>query len=230
MTHLTFEEISELADERLAESREHPRPFGAHPTEDALAHLAECDSCRRALERVRALVVAAHALPSEIAPPDDVWNVVRARVAADTAAARTAAPRGHARWWHNGRLATAAAILLVVGTATLMTLASRGRATKAKAMMVQNAPSTAALLAVDRNYVATIRELRATLETERAHLAPGTVKTLEASLAVIDAAIAEARAALAADPANPVLVDLLASHYERQVDLLQRATELSPSL
>ena len=166
-------------------------------------------------------MVAAHALPREIAPPDDVWNVVRSRVAADAAAAR-GAPRGYARWWHNGWLATAAAILLVVGTATLMTLASRGRATKAKAMMVRNAPSTAALLAVDRNYVATIRELRATLETERTRLAPGTVKTLETSLAVIDAAIAEARAALAADPANPALVDLLASHYERSLAWARR--------
>jgi len=226
MTHLTFEEISELADDRLAESRE-PR------AENTLAHLADCSSCRATLDRVRALTAAAHALPREIAPPDDVWNVVRARVAADAAKARKASPRAASPWWHNGWLASAAAVLLVVGTATFMTLttlASRGRSAKAKAMMVQNAPSTAALLAVDRNYVATIRELRATLDTERTHLAPATVKTLETSLAVIDAAIAEARAALAADPANQSLVDLLASHYERQVDLLQRATELSPSL
>ena len=60
-------------------------------------------------------------------------------------------------------------------------------------------------------------------------LSPGTVKTLEHSLSVIDAAIAEARAALAADPANQSLVDILAGHYAREVDLLQRATELSTS-
>ena len=217
MTHLTFEEISELADNPLAESR-------------ATIHLADCSACRATLERVRALTAAAHALPREIAPPDDVWNDVRARVADDAARARRGAPGISARWWHNGWLATAAAILLVVGTASLMTLMSRGRTTKAKAMMVQNTPSTAALLAVDRNYVGTIRELRAALASERTRLAPSTVKTLETSLAVIDAAIAEARTALAADPANQALVDLLASHYERQVDLLQRATELSPSL
>ena len=217
MTHLTFEEISELAESREPrdESREH--------------HLAQCESCRATLSRVRQLLAAAHALPRDVAPPDAVWDVVRSRVAAD---ARTRAPRATvARWWHNGWLATAAAIVLVLGTATFVTLASRGRSAKAKAMQVAASPpsESAVLYAVDKNYVATIRELRATLDAQRSTLAPSTIRTVEHSLSVIDAAIAEARAALAADPANQYLVDILASRYERQVDLLQRATELSSS-
>ena len=51
----------------------------------------------------------------------------------------------------------------------------------------------------------------------------------ERSLATIDSAIAEARAALAADPANEALVRNLSAHYERKVELLHRATELSSS-
>jgi hypothetical protein len=229
MTHLTFEEISELAGSRepRAESRE-PRAESREPrAESREQHLAECESCRATLSRVRALVDAAHALPRDIAPPDAVWDVVRSRVAAD---ARTRAPRATvARWWHNGWLATAAAIVLVLGTATFVTLASRGRSAKAKAMQVAASPASPVLYAVDRNYVATIRELRATLDAQRSTLAPSTIRTVERSLSVIDAAIAEARAALAADPANQYLVDILASRYERQVDLLQRATELSSS-
>jgi len=111
-----------------------------------------------------------------------------------------------------------------------MTLVSRGRSSKAKAIMANTAATSPALFAVDKNYVVTIRELRASLETQRPSLAPSTVQTVERSLRVIDDAIAAARAALAADPANQALVDILASHYERQVNLLQRATELSSSL
>jgi hypothetical protein len=96
-------------------------------------------------------------------------------------------------------------------------------------MQMAAQPVSPVLYAVDKNYVATIRELRATLETQRPTLAPSTVRTVEHSLSVIDTAIAEARAALAADPANQYLVDILAAHYERQVDLLQRATELLSS-
>jgi hypothetical protein len=227
---LTFEEISELADRGLAaggraESREHSPAFGGHPAESQ-QHLAECESCQATLNRVRELITAAHALPRDVAPPVEVWDAVRARVASGVRASHSSHA---ARWWHNGWLATAAAVVLMLGTAMLMTLASRGRSAKAKAMYVAAAPLSPVLYAVDKNYVATIRELRATLDAQRPTLAPSTIRTVEHSLSVIDAAIAEARAALAADPANQALVDMLASRYERQVDLLQRATELSSS-
>jgi hypothetical protein len=84
--------------------------------------------------------------------------------------------------------------------------------------------------AVEANYAATLVDLRSTLDDQRAMLAPQTVRVVEHSLAVIDTAIAEARAALAADPGSTVLVQILAAQYERKVDLLQRATRLSPSL
>jgi hypothetical protein len=46
---------------------------------------------------------------------------------------------------------------------------------------------------------------------------------------VIDTAIAEARAALAADPGNQEIAAILAAQYRNKVNLLQRATKLSPS-
>jgi CHASE3 domain sensor protein len=80
---------------------------------------------------------------------------------------------------------------------------------------------------VDMNYVETVASLRETLDSQRGVLAPSTVRTVDRALAVIDSAIAEARAALASDPANSALVDILSAHYERKVELLQRAAELS---
>lgn len=130
------------------------------------------------------------------------------------------------RWWHNGWLVTAAGIVLVVGTFAIAT-SNPPRAKARPGMPVPVLPS--AVRAVDNNYAATVAELREALEGQRAALAPSTVRTVERSLAVIDSAIAEARNALAADPANAALVDILSAHYERKVDLLQRATELSTS-
>jgi hypothetical protein len=216
MTHLTFEQISELVESRelKAESLE-------------ARHLSECADCRETLRKVRELVSSAHALPRDLAPPPEVWTALRDRVAREPGFRRATT-----RWWHNGWLATAAAIVLVVGTAILTpNLATRGKASKLKP--TQN-PSVAmqpvVLLAVDRNYVSTVAELRATLDAQRPALSPSTVRAVERSLAVIDSAIAEAREALASDPANQALVDILSAHYERKVDLLQRASELSSSL
>ena len=69
-------------------------------------------------------------------------------------------------------------------------------------------------------------ELMRALDAERAHLAPATVATLERNLAVIDAAIAESRAALAGDPGNRDLAALLWASYRQKVALLQQATRL----
>ena len=123
-------------------------------------------------------------------------------------------------------LAAAAAILLFVGSPV-----NPGRSDKVMASRepVAGAATPVHVVAVDRSYQSSIAELRGTLEQQRGDLSPATIRVLERSLAVIDTAIAEARQALAADPANPALADILSAQYEHKVGLLQRATKLSPS-
>jgi hypothetical protein len=58
-------------------------------------------------------------------------------------------------------------------------------------------------------------------------LAPETVVQLRASLRTIDEAILEARNALARDPANRVLIEMLSASYRQKVDLLRRTTEMT---
>ncbi|HZI40986.1 MAG TPA: hypothetical protein VFD67_04765, partial [Gemmatimonadaceae bacterium] len=82
---------------------------------------------------------------------------------------------------------------------------------------------------VDADYSAAIGALNESLAEHRAQLDPTTVAKVEASLRIIDQAINEARRALAADPSNLTLHDLLAASYERKVELLQRANSLLPS-
>jgi anti-sigma-K factor RskA len=208
MTHLTFDQLSELAE----------RPPAA---EDREPHLADCGDCRATLARVRGLISAAHALPREAAPPPELWGALRDRVRRE--------PRvpARSRVWRAAWMslsAIAATVALFVGS-MLLSPTQPGRLKGAKPVT----PTVRVVANVDQAYVATVDELRRALDLQRGALAPTTIRVVERSLATIDSAIAEARSALAADPANQALVQILSAHYERKVDLLQRATELPSS-
>jgi len=185
-------------------------------------HLAECADCRATLARLRSVVATAGALPREVAPPPELWRGVRGRITGlESRVAR--------RWWHNGWLASAAAVVLVVGTAlVVMPFGGDSSAKAAKIAAMRAAAETPVVVAsVERHYQPTLLELREAFESQRSALKPSTVQALERSLAVIDTAIAEARAALAADPASPALAEILASYYRRKIEFLKRASTIS---
>lgn len=207
--HPDIETLSALADRELT---------GASLLR-AEKHVAECVACRDTLDRVRALVRAAGALPPDAAPPPEVWAGIR----------RGIRPRPRRRTWALASIASiAAAAVLVLAVGTQLT--RPGRSGKVRAPDTVVIPAIpASLVSVDRSYAAPIAELRLTLEQQRHTLSPATVRIVERSIAVIDTAIAEARAALAADPANEFIADILSAQYKQKLDLLQRATKLSPS-
>jgi CHASE3 domain sensor protein len=78
----------------------------------------------------------------------------------------------------------------------------------------------------EAEYQRAIDELRLAVDTQKSQLNPETVRTVEHSLAVVDSAIREARAALLADPNNQMLVDLISASYQRKLELLRRTSEL----
>ncbi len=212
MTHLTFEQLSELAESRV-------------PHAGSRDHLATCAECRATLERVQRLIVAAHALPRDVAPPPAIWSGFQARVKAGNAHPRS-------RSWTLGWLAAAAAIVFLVGTAVLLPPSvgkSKGKGVVAPSPVQNVAAVSPVVLAVEDCYSPAIRDLRRTLDQQRGTLAPATISVVERSLVTIDNAIAEARAALASDPANQALVQILSAQFEHKVELLQRATQLSSS-
>ena len=212
MTHLTFEQISEIAESRT------PRAEGRE-------HLDACAECRATLARVQRLLDSARFLPREVAPPPEVWSALQARV--------KSAPRltpVRSRRWNVGLLAAAAGIVFVVGAALLLP-PSVGKG-KGKGAVIHSPVSgyqSPAVLAVAQNYEPTLADLRRTLDEQRATLSPATLQVIERAVATCDTAIAEARAALASDPANQALLQILSAQFEHKVELLQRATQLSSS-
>jgi hypothetical protein len=190
-------------------------------------HLASCAECGDRLARLQTLLREARSLPDAIDPPDELWSAVRARVESAEPRARS---RLHLRRWE---LAAAAAVLVAL-TSVLTTLVVR----RPTVVVVQPAATPVAAVAtpfvgpgrsIDADYSATIRQLDDALAEHRAELAPATIAKVEASLRVIDGAITEARRALAADPANLTLLDILSANYQRKLELLRRATELPPT-
>ena len=211
MTHLAFERISALADAATADA-------AVGGVEGR--HLQQCAECRERLRTLREVLAAANALPHDIAPPPEVWDGIRARV--------LARPQSRSRFTAARWIAAAAAVVMLVGSAIILPL-DLGTNTKrnGKGAVVPATPGPVA--AVEQQYVGTVDELRLALDAQRPTLTARVAGVVDKSLADIDAAISETRDALRADPENAALVDILSSHYERKVDLLQRATELASS-
>jgi hypothetical protein len=74
------------------------------------------------------------------------------------------------------------------------------------------------------DYSEDIVELERALGRNSADLDPATVEDIERSLEAINSAIADARAALAADPGNPYLHRQLDNTMRKKIDVLRRAT------
>lgn len=189
-------------------------------------HLRDCADCRAWLAALSGLAQHVDALPSEHVVPPDLWRGIRAGLS-PREATQEAAGRGY-----TGQMLAAAALIAIISSAlTVITLQGTRLPRGAAAPTVATSAQAAALAqgAPDElRYVRSAGVLQETLAQRRDSLAPSTVATVERSLRVADSAIAEARLALASDPANRILARLLASNYERKIDLLRRANELAP--
>jgi anti-sigma-K factor RskA len=198
-------------------------------------HVAACALCAAEVESLKQILARAAELPKSIAPPPDAWSQIRSVIARDGSAARADNSASRFGIWNRPYVLAAAAILVAVlssaGTAVYMNARYSGALTRAAVGSNPSSDATPATLAAftieENNYLRTASMLQALLEQQESSLAPETVAQLKASLAAIDEAILEARNALARDPANKLLVEMLSASYRQKVDLLRRTTELT---
>lgn len=185
-------------------------------------HMANCATCRAHAGEMGMVLTAAAALPRSIAPPRDLWPDIASRLPA-----RRGTPFHRSATWPRWTPLALAATVLIAVTATMTYRLSRPPA--GGPALTATAPPAVAGFAADRDYVLAAEDLERVLAEGRGRLAPSTVELLERNLALIDAAIAEARAALEADPANADLRALLWGAHRQKLDLLDRATRLTRS-
>jgi hypothetical protein len=79
----------------------------------------------------------------------------------------------------------------------------------------------------DAQYDAAVADLEKALKNGRGRLDKATIDIVGHNLQIIDQAIAQARDALAADPANGYLSGHLVEARRRKLDLLRRAAALA---
>ncbi|HKR09788.1 MAG TPA: hypothetical protein VJS39_11400, partial [Gemmatimonadaceae bacterium] len=168
--------------------------------------------------------------PKSIEPPAAAWENIRAAILKDEASLDPARRELSLIRRHPVLLAVAAsivvAILSSIGTAAY--LSSRASRAGNVAVTSESGPASFAAFTIEENnYLRTVGTLQEVLDRQESVLAPETVAQLKASLRTIDEAILEARNALARDPANKVLIDMLSANYRQKVDLLRRTTEMT---
>ena len=195
---------------------------------------------RELLEELRAVVATAKRLPD--APvPESVWRGISAGIRA----ARSEAPAGvvsidtarrpapapsRRRWTFSPmQFAAAAAVLLVSGTVI-------GTKMGAIRQVIINTPaptdgigrpvSTTITPTADASYDKAVQDLQTLLQRNRDQLDTATVRVLESSLAKIDAALAQAQAAVEADPHSAYLNDHLTRIRRKKLDLLRQGAVL----
>jgi anti-sigma factor RsiW len=209
--HLTEDELHDAAD-------------GTPPSADAgraARHLMHCARCRTDVDRIRELLALAAALPRSIDPPADLWPEIQPRIRQRPVGATTGVAPSRSRWEsfvRDRRWLAAAAVLLIVAssalTAVLMkspeTDVARGTDSVAPAAGAGRAP---VVRTVSDDYDRLDQELATLLAAQRGKMQPETAAKVERNLAIIDQAIAEIRQALAEDPGNDALRQLLKASY-----------------
>jgi hypothetical protein len=195
------------------------------------AHVTSCARCTQFVSSVEALRSGALAMPRSIEPPPLLWNDIRERIT-PTPSQGEGVVRTTRTVWSRAPMLAAAAVILVVLSSSVTVLVMQ-RADEQPATAERIAPSIvgagapATLRAVDESHAGVIDELSRALEEHRGQLTPQTVAAVERSLRIIDEALSEAREALAQDPGNTELADLVAATYRQKLTVLRRATEIA---
>lgn len=191
-------------------------------------HVEACAACTTSVRELRVLLGDIARLPRGIAPGRDLLPAIGAAIDAGYGeASALRLPLRERTLWSARHALAAAAIVLVALTSAVTALVVR-TTPDPSAVVAVSAPGAFApeeFRRIEANYVAATDELEAVLASRRSELAPETVRILEENLRIIDAALAEAGAALRGDPGNAALSEMMVAAYEKKLDLLRRAAQ-----
>lgn len=196
---------------------------------DLERHLESCDECRTDLKQLRAVVGwAAGYEASE--PANDVWPRIAAGIAGrpsgvvDLGMRRR--PQRRMRFTIPQTLVAAVALALVGAGGWWL---ARATAPNQMAMVIgvsatDAAATVTATIEVAQKYGPAIADLERVLLQGQDVLDSTTVRVLRQQLAIIDRALAEAREALARDPASEFLADHYAAMMKKKLNVLRAVT------
>lgn len=216
------------------------------------AHASSCAACGQLLADLSSIQTDAAALPL-LVPSRDLWYGIAERIDArviplDASRIERAAPKR--RTWLRPAAAAAALVVLTAGITHYVTRASLTRVPAASVVaaapvtgdptaefvstatervrggMVKLTSAESTMNEAEPVFDGEITKLRKLVHERRSQLDPRTVAVLEQSVAVIDSAIAQSRAALSKDPASAFLATQLNRSLEKKVELLRTVASL----
>ena len=213
------------------------------------AHLRQCAGCSAVLNDLRRVIALAQAAAVDTRPPQaDLWTGVAERIdrirqprrvsltvtQLAAAAVLVAAVSGGLVWQFGGSKAlrnqTSAPNEVAQAFPASPERGTRDAGRAADGSSAAGAESAVAIVGVslaDDQYDAAVADLERALKQGRGKLDKATIAVVEQNLQTIDQAIAQAREALASDPANSYLSGHLVEARRRKLDLLRRATALT---
>jgi anti-sigma factor RsiW len=215
--HLIEEERHGLADGSLTPDRR----------ADAESHVAECAECAGDVARLHSLMTRLEQLPdTPHTELDALWPAIRSRIERGKVVSLGGEAMAR-RWRARARLAVISA-----GVAAAVVLAfTLGRQSRSQVddVLTPGIGTTPIVSLADssRVYQQEVESLLEELELRRATMRPATAATFDRDLRIIDDAIDELTDALAYDPNNPALRQLLAASYRQKRDLLKQADDAS---
>lgn len=171
------------------------------------------------IERDNELIAEASKLSTEISPDRDLWPGIE-----------TAINEPHRSRW-TPRFAQAAAVFLLVGASSMVTYL----ATKDQVQVVEVVPaglvfeqaSFGGRYALGVGYQEAHRDLEAQLNEELQRLSPAAREVVQQNLAMIRGAIGQINTALAEEPDNQLLQELLLQTYREELAMMQRVGGLT---
>ena len=201
MRHLDFETISAFLEDDLA----------GDDGRLAQEHLDQCSHCQSELEGAKGLRNRIEGLPRSVQPRRALINFETA----PEAIASSQAPRR--AWWANPWLGAAA---LPAAAALVLWLQPQSAETPQLTPRQEFAVQT-----LEEACSGTEAQLHTVMAVWPAPLRSGTDSAMESGLQQLDYAIAETRAALAANPGDSRLADRLSSIYQKKLSLMRQTMQ-----
>jgi len=184
------------------------------------AHLATCTVCRGAVAELRQVVARAKALENR-PPKADLWPGVAQRIGAGTVVDIRSR-----RFSFSVPQLIAATIALILLSGSGAWLALKPRQTQI--VVTPKPDSRFETINVSTHPTdAAIADLQDVFERNKSKLDTATVRVVQQAFTTIDRAIADARAALQADPSNAYLNLHLADTMRRKLELLRRVNAIA---
>ena len=188
------------------------------------AHVRACTACRELLHDLKEIRATAATLHRHT-PSPEVWRAIAANTSSGTSQPATYAwpLRRARRSWP--QLATAAALMITLGAGVwFATRTSSPPNSDGTSTLVRNAASE--LQQAEQHYQNAITALEQLTAAKDSSLDPAVAAEIAQSLASIDRAIADSRAALKSDPNSCVAQTSLLEALRMKVALLQETVSL----